>query len=71
MRIVSVTYNYEGRGIFTMEDGQVWHETETSARYQRLATDRQYAARIQKGKIGGYRMYVDGVRRMIKLERIK
>ena len=71
VQIASVRYNAEGRGIFTMADGQVWLETETTPAVQRLKPGSQYSARIETGRIGGYRMYVDGVRRMIKLERVK
>ncbi len=71
VKIVSVTYNHEGRGIFRMADGQVWRETEASPQHQRLSANKEYAARIERGRISGYRMYVEGVRRMIKLERLQ
>lgn len=71
VRIVSTSYNSMDLGVFRMEDGQVWRETETTPRHQRLAPDRQYSARIERGRLGGYRMYVEGVRRMIKLERLE
>jgi len=71
VQIASVTYNSTGRGVFRMENGQVWRETERTPERQRLAADRQYTARIERGTLGGYRMYVDGVRRMVKVERVE
>lgn len=70
--IVSTSYdNSRELGVFRMEDGQVWQETEKTPRFQRLEPDGQYSARIVRNKLGGYRMYVDGVRRMIKLKRLE
>jgi hypothetical protein len=69
--IVSTAYNARQQGIFRLEDGQVWREIESSPTHQRLAPDRTYAARLERGKLGGYRMYVDGVRRMKKVERLE
>jgi hypothetical protein len=71
VRIVSARYDAAGLGVFTMADGQVWRETvETPARHH-LDPGREYAARIERGSIGGYRMYVDGVKWMHKVERLK
>ena len=71
MQITAATYGVDGRGVFQMSDGQVWRETETSPAGQRLATGKSYSGRIERGTMRGYRMHVDGVRRMIKVERIK
>jgi hypothetical protein len=71
VRIVSATYGARELGTFRMADGQVWEETERTPRHQRLAGDREYDAYIVPGKLGGYRMYVDGLRRMIKLRRVE
>ncbi len=71
VRIVSVTYSDEGRGSFQMADGQLWNETERSPRGYRLNPNQEYSARIERGKLGGYRMYVVGTRRMFKVERFK
>lgn len=71
VQITSVTYTAEGHGLFLMSDGQQWRETEKAPKGQRLNIDGQYTARIQRGMLGGYRMYVDGMRRMIKVERVK
>jgi hypothetical protein len=71
VRILSTSYGQSGLGVFRMEDGQVWRETEQTPERQRLDPAKQYTARIQPGKVGGYRMYVDGVRRMLKVERVQ
>jgi hypothetical protein len=71
VRIASVSYSDEGRGLFATADGQLWRETERSPRSQRLWPGHEYSARIERGVLGGYRMYVDGVRRMIKVERLR
>lgn len=69
--IESVHYDAMQHGVFRMADGQVWRETEVSPRHTRLAAGRQYTARIERGRLGGYRMFVEGVRRMIKVERLE
>jgi len=70
VQIQNVTYGFDGRGLFRMADGQVWKATETAPPEQRLDPGKSYAARIERGKIGGYRMYVDGTTRMIKVARV-
>ncbi len=37
---------------------------------QRLEQGKSYGARIERGKLGGYRMYVDGAPRMIRVTRV-
>lgn len=69
VEIENVTYSFDGLGSFRMTDGQVWKASESTPRGQRLELDKRYSARIERGKLGGYRMYVDGVRRMIKVRR--
>ena len=71
VRVVSVGYNSSGLGVFTLADGQVWRETVTTPDRHRLRAGREYAGRIERGTIGGYRMYVDGVKWMFKVERLK
>ncbi|HEU5137650.1 MAG TPA: hypothetical protein VFU13_21075 [Steroidobacteraceae bacterium] len=71
VQITSATYGVDGRGVFQMSDGQVWRETETTPANLRLAPDKPYSGRIERGQFRGYRMYVDGIRRMIKVERLK
>ena len=69
--IVAATYNAQGLGVFRLDNDQVWRETDKSPRNKWLKPDQQYQARIERAKIGGYRMYVEGVRWMFKVERLK
>jgi len=71
MRILSASYNARGLGTFRMANGQVWRETMASPERRRLQPDQEYKARIVRGKIGGYRMHVEGVRWMMTVERIE
>ena len=71
VRVVSVGYNSSGLGLFTLDDGQVWRETVAAPERHRLRAGREYAGRIERGSIGGYRMYLDGVKWMFKVERLK
>jgi hypothetical protein len=67
--IENVTYGFDGMGLFRMTDGQVWKAMESMPPEKRLESGKRYSARIERGKFGGYRMYVDGTRRMIKVMR--
>lgn len=69
VQIENVTYGFDGMGLFRMTDGQVWKATESMSPEKRLESGKSYSARIERGKFGGYRMYVDGTRRMIKVMR--
>jgi len=71
VRIVSISYDARDFGTIRTEDGQVWRETEAGSRRPRLDPGTQYTARIERGRVGGYRMYVDGVRWMYKVERLE
>lgn len=71
VRLVSVGYNSAGLGVFTLADGQVWRETVATPERHRLRAGREYAGRIERGSLGGYRMYLDGVKWMFKVERLK
>ena len=71
VRIVSTGYNAAGLGVFRMADGQVWRETTPTPARHHLDPQREYAARIEKSRLGGYRLYVDGVRWMHKVERLQ
>ncbi len=71
VEIVSISRDREGRLVFVMADGQAWRETETGLDSRLLESGKSYPARIERGKVRGYRMYIDGIRRMIKVERIK
>lgn len=70
VEIANVTYGFDGRGLFRMTDGQVWKAVESTPPEQRLEPDKSYAGRIERGKLGGYRMYVDGAPRMIRVTRV-
>lgn len=69
--IVAVRYNAEGLGTFMMADGQVWRETTPAPERRHLKAGREYPARIETSKIGGYRLYVDGIRWMYKVRRLQ
>jgi hypothetical protein len=70
VEIVAARYT-NGFGIFELVDGQVWQETDKTPERQRLDPGTRYRARIERGTLGGYRMYVEGVRRMLKVKRVK
>lgn len=71
VRILSVRYDQQQRGLFRTDSGQLWRELEVSPWSNRLSTQREYTARIERASLGGYRMYVDGERRMLKVERLQ
>jgi len=71
VEIENVTYGFDGFGQFRLTDGQIWKASESTPREQRLESGKRYTARIQRGKMGGYRMYIEGVRRMIKVRRVE
>lgn len=71
VEIVSVSYDGRQRGVFHTAGGQVWRETDTAESRPRLSASKQYSARIVRGSFGGYRMYVDGIRWMYKVERLE
>jgi hypothetical protein len=69
--IVAVSYNAAGLGTFRMADGQVWRETVASPERRRLKPGREYPARIEVGRVGGFRLFVEGVRWMKTVERLE
>ena len=71
VQIENATYGFDGMGLFRMADGQVWKATESTPHEQRLQPGKSYSARIERGKVGGYRMYVDGTPRMIRVTRMQ
>ena len=71
VRIVSVRYTKTGLGVFMMSDGQVWQETEAQPEYRRLQPGREYDARIKRGMVSGYRLYVAGESWMHKVRRLQ
>jgi len=70
-RIVSIRYTAGGLGVFMMADGQVWQETERAPDHLRLQAGTEYDALIKRGAVGGYRMYIPGVRWMYKVRRLQ
>jgi len=71
VRIVALRYNSGGLGVFKLDNGQIWRETEEVREHQRLDPGQSYEATIERGTLGGYRMFVEGSRRMLKIERLK
>lgn len=71
VRIVSATYNARELGTFRLDNGQVWRETMKSPPHRRLSPDTEYTARIERGSVGGYRMRVDGIKWMKRVERLE
>lgn len=69
--IVAVRYDSAGLGLFKLDNGQIWRETEEMPRHLRLDPTGQYQAVLERGTLGGYRMQIDGIRRMLKVERLK
>ncbi len=69
VQIENVSYGFDGMGVFRMADGQVWKATESTPRELRLDPGKSYPARIERGALGGYRMYVNGMPRMIRVTR--
>lgn len=71
VQIENATYGFDGMGVFRMADGQIWKATESTPREQRLEPGKSYSAHIEPGKLGGYRMRVEGTRRMIRVMRVQ
>jgi len=69
--IENVSYGFDGKGLFSMTDGQVWKAVESTPPEQRLEPGKRYAGRIERGKLGGYRLYVEGTPRMVRVTRTK
>ncbi len=71
VRIIAVRYDSAGLGVFKLDNGQIWRETEDIPEHMRLDPGRQYQATLGRGTLGGYRMQVEGLRRMLKVKRLK
>ena len=67
-RIVRFSRNYHGDYTFYLDNGQVWRETSGSTLQ---FTRKQADIRIKKGKIGGYRMIVEGMAGTGRVKRVK
>jgi hypothetical protein len=66
--IVSAVYDATGRGRFTTATGTTWRETVPAPADQRLRSGRRYPGTITLGIFGGYRMQLEGVPRILKVE---
>lgn len=71
VEVVEVRYLASGLGVFRMADGQVWQETVATPARVRLKPGTPYRGRIERGVVGGYRLTVDGVRWLYKVERLR
>lgn len=71
VRIVASRYDSTELGLFKLANGQIWRETEETPYHLRLKPGQSYEAIIERGKLGGYRMQIDGIKRMLKIERLK
>ena len=71
VRIISARYDARGIGTFLTEGGEVWRETMAAPERWRLDPGRHYDARIERGKLGGYRLHVDDIRYMLTVRRLK
>lgn len=71
VKIVSASYDGSGAGTFRTAEGQVWRETELTPGRLHLKPGQEYSGRIERTALGGYRLYVDGVKWMMKVERLE
>lgn len=71
LKIKEIVYDNGRRAIFFMDNGQVWRESSADRPGGRLRTNREYVAEIKRSGFGGYRMNIDGVRRLLKVERVQ
>jgi hypothetical protein len=69
--ITEYSYTPYDRIIVFLDNGQVWRQTNGDTTRLRLRKDRSYTAKIEKGLIGSYNLTVDGIRKMVKVTRIK
>jgi hypothetical protein len=71
IEIVAVEYGAEQLATVTLADGQQWRETSVTPRAKRLVAGRKYRGRIERGAVGGYRLYVEGIRNMYTVRRLR
>jgi len=69
--IVAIEYDPTGRPTFTLDNGQVWRGLQPDPQYQRFKLPRHNRAEVWDAKISGYRLRVDGVKRILQVTRIK
>jgi hypothetical protein len=66
--IIAAAYDSTGRGRFTTSTGTIWREIVPTPARQRLREGRRYTGSIALGIFGGYRLELDGVPRILKVE---
>jgi uncharacterized protein YggE len=71
VEIVAAIYDSTGRGRFTTAAGTLWREVVPTPLQQRLKNGRTYRGTITAGVFGGYRMEVEGIPRILKVEPVK
>lgn len=71
VEIVGVEYGAEQLATLTLADGQQWRETSITPRGRRLVAGRTYRGRIERGSVGGYRLYVEGIKHMYTVRRLR
>lgn len=71
VEIVGVEYGAEQLATVTLANGQQWRETSTTPRGKRLVAGKAYRGRIERGAVGGYRLYVDGIKHMYTVRRLR
>ena len=54
--------------VFTTEDGQVWRQSDSKRVFPR---SEQFQATIKKGMMGSFFLQIDGIRRNIRVKRIR
>lgn len=68
VEVVAAVYDATGRGRFTTATGTVWREVVPAPADQRLRPGRRYRGTITLGIFSGYRMQLEGVPRILKVE---
>lgn len=71
VEVIAATYDASGRGRFTTSTGTSWRETVPTPAEQRLKNGRKYTGTITLGVFGGYRMQLNGVPRILKVEPVE
>ena len=57
-----------GKLVFTTEDGQVWRQSDSNRLFPR---SEQFNATIKKGMMGSYFLKIEGIRRAIRVKRVR
>jgi hypothetical protein len=71
-RLVGNFNGWTGKTIFTLDNGQVWQQTNNYIRdYKPRSPIPQAEVTISKGMIGSYNMQVEGVKRIVQVKRVK